>query len=114
MLLCGAEGGRAAKLHVHLETVVAQRIGERRELREALHPIRGPAQHVERLVARVEQRDPLLRCGRRGEGELDDAEHLLRSVRGERVAARFHREPDAHGSVAGRLRVAGQQRQAGR
>ena len=96
VLLGGPHRRGPAQPHVDLQTRVAQRLGQRRELGEALHPVRRAPQHVERLVARVQEPDALLRGGGRRQRELDDAQDLLGRVGGERVPARLDREPDAH------------------
>ena len=88
----------AAQPDVEPQPRVAERLGQRGELRESLHPVAGPPQHVERPVARLQQAHALLRCGGRGQRELDDAQHLLGRVRGERVPACLDREPHAHGT----------------
>ena len=103
---------RPTQPHVDPQARVAERLGQRGQLGEPLHPVPGPPQHVERPVARVQQPHALLR-GRGGrQRQLDDAQDLLGRVGGERVPAGLDREPHAHGPVARRLRVTGDQRQA--
>ena len=102
----------ATQPNVDPQARVAERLGQRGQLGESLHPVPRTPQHVERAVARVEEPHALLR--RRGgrQRQLDDAQDLLRRVGGERVPARLDREPNADGPVPRRLRVTGDQGQA--
>ena len=52
-----AERGGPAQPDVELEPRVAERSGERRQLGQALHPVLGPAEHLERAVAGLEELD---------------------------------------------------------
>ena len=83
-----------------------------RRARRALEAVVGPAEHVERAVARLQQVDGCSWGRGRGQRDLDDAQDLLGRVRGERVAAGLDREPHADGRVARGLRVVREQRQA--
>ncbi len=103
----------ATQPHVDPQAGVAERLGQRGQLGEPLHPVPRPPQHVERPVTRVEEPHALLRRRGRRQRQLDDAQDLLRRVGGERVPARLDREPDAHGPVPRRLRVTGDEGQAG-
>ena len=64
---------------VDLQARVAERLGQRGQLGEPLHPVRGTPQHVERLVARIQEPYALLRRRGRRQRELDDAQDLLRA-----------------------------------
>ena len=103
---------RPAQPNVDPQARVAERLGQRGQLGEPLHPVPGSPQHVERPVARVQQPHALLRGRGGGQRQLDDAQDLLGRVGGERVPAGLDREPHAHGAVPRRLRVTGDQRQA--
>ena len=107
-------GRRATQTQVALETLVAERFGQRGELGEALETVGGSPQHLERPVARLEQHDPLGRPGRGRERDVDDPQDLLGRVGVQRHARGLERELHAHLRVAGGLRVLREERQARR
>ena len=105
---------RAPELHVELDRRIAHRLGERGQLGQAVEPLAGPAEDGERVVAGREEDPPV---GRRRDDRqrlLDEPERLLGGVRGEGGRRRIDREARGPGRVAGRERVLGEHRQAGR
>ena len=113
-ILREAEGGRATELNLHLEVCVAQCLGQRGDFSQSFQPVAGATKHVEGVVTRLEQREPVLRGGGGGQGELHDSEDLLGSAGRQCVAGGLDREADADRGIPGRLGVVGQQREAPR
>ena len=113
ILLRGDPEGRGpAELHVEAEVRVAERVRERRELGQSLQPVPAPAEHVESLIAGLEETEPVLGRGRDRQGQIDHPEHLLGCMHRERVPRRLRGEPHAHRDVARGASVQGQQRKA--
>ena len=113
VLLAGQPNrGRAPEHHVELEVRVAERVGERGQLGQALQPVERLAEHVLGVVAEREQRDAVLRARGERQRHLDRAQDLLGGVRRQGRARGVDREPRASLGQAGRGGVVGEQREA--
>ncbi len=108
------ERRRAPQLDVELDRRIAHRLGERGQLGQAVEPLAGPAENRECVVAGREEDPPVGRRRDDRERLLDEPERLLGGVRGEGRRRRVDREARRAGRVAGRQRVLGEHRQAGR
>ena len=109
-----AERRRAPELDVELDRRIAHRLGERGQLGEAVESLAGPAEDGECVVARREEDPPVGRRRHDRQRLLDEPERLLGGIRGEGGRRGVDREARRAGGVAGRQRVLGEHRQAGR
>ena len=105
---------RTPELDVELDGRIAHRLGEGGQLGQAVEPLGGPAQDGERVVAGREEDPPVGRRRDDRERLLDEPERLLGGVRGEGGRRGIDREARGPHGVAGRERVLGEHRQAGR
>ena len=114
LVVAHSQRRRTPELHVELEGRIAHRLGEGRQLGQAVEPVGGPAQDGERIVAGREE-DPTV--GRRRHDRkrlLDEPERLLGGVRGEGGRRRIDGEAGGPHGVTRGERVLGEHRQAGR
>ena len=111
LLLRQPQRRRAPERDVQVQVRIAERFRQRGELGEPFQPVTRPAQHRERVVARREQAEALLRRGRLRQRDLHHTQDLVGRVRGERGRRRLDREAHADLRVAGRPSVMGEERQ---
>ncbi len=108
-----SQGRRPPELGVPLDRRIAHRLGQGRQLGQAVQPLTRPAKGGEGVVAGREEDPPVGRRRHDRERLLDEPERLLGGVRGERGGGGIDREAGRPDRVPGRQGVLGEHRQPG-
>ena len=99
------QSSRAAQHDVELQMWLADRFRQRVELGKSFQPLGRPPEHLQRLIANAQQRQPVRGTGDDRQGKLDQPEGLLRRVGIERRARGRKRQLARALCISGRERV---------